>query len=108
MKASLNASVRDAQIRDSFNKESFIINADTAILTTVEFLYKAQCDLPRNASKLHSLVVIDPKSAKSYLVNFEVLRGLPMIGDDVVMAFKDLKDSTQSKLKKKGEIENDN
>lgn len=111
MKAALNASARDAQIRDSFNKESFVAINDATLINVCAFLYNAQTQLPRNASKLHSLVVSGDDSC--YLLNFEILRSvsLSLKGQDVIGFNSNEKKPITKKAKEieeKEDVNNDN
>lgn len=72
MKAALQKSVKDAQIRDSFNKESMALVKSDAWFELVSQLNKLERVLPRNASKLHTCLIMN-KAGEVYLLNFEVL-----------------------------------
>lgn len=82
MKAALVKSAKDAQIRDSFNKESFAIISNDSILQFIKELNRLEHALPRNASKLHTVLVrpteaVDPV----FILNFEVLETASMSWD---------------------------
>lgn len=74
MKAALVKSAKDAQIRDSFNKESFAIITNDSIFQFLQELNRLEHVLPRNATKLHTVLVRPTDfSVAPFILNFEVL-----------------------------------
>lgn len=76
MKAALQKSARDAQVRDSFNKESYIQIKSEGVFRVVEFLNKMERVTPRNATKLHTALVTTDGQDQMYIINFEVLEAI--------------------------------
>lgn len=75
MKAGLQKSVRDAQIRDSYNKESFAIIKDDGTTEVAMQLNTLERVLPRNTTGLHTVLVTGSVNSetKIFIVNYEVL-----------------------------------
>lgn len=73
MKAALTKSVKDAQLRDSFNKESFNIMKNDEAWHVISMLNKFMRANPRGATKLHTALILGPESGQILIINYEIL-----------------------------------